>query len=118
VTAAGPHGGDANAPRIGIDIRLLSIAHADGVWLLLGLTIATLVMARQGGHAELTLALRLFLIIALAQGGVGYLQYWLGIPRELVSLHVVGATLVWFAAARVWVVAHRPGTTATGRVDA
>jgi biotin carboxyl carrier protein len=40
VTAAGPHGGDASAPRIGIDIRLLAIAHADAVWLLLGAIVA------------------------------------------------------------------------------
>jgi heme a synthase len=113
VTAAGPHGGDASAPRIGIDIRLLAIAHADGVWLLLGLTIATLFAARQSGHPELVRALTGLLMISLAQGGVGYLQYWLGIPRELVSLHVVGATLVWLAAARLWVVAHRPGMPAT-----
>jgi hypothetical protein len=44
VTAAGPHGGDVNAPRIGIDIRLLAIAHADGVWLLLGTIVATLLL--------------------------------------------------------------------------
>jgi heme a synthase len=109
VTAAGPHGGDVSAPRIGIDIRLLAIAHADGVWLLLGLTIATLLMARQSGRPELARAVTVLLVVALAQGGVGYLQYWLGIPRELVSLHVVGATLVWLAATRAWVIAHRPG---------
>ena len=46
--------------------------------------------------------------VSLAQGGVGYLQYWLGIPAELVSLHILGASLVWLATARLWVVAHRP----------
>jgi cytochrome c oxidase assembly protein subunit 15 len=108
VTAAGPHGGDANAPRIGIDIRLLAIAHADGVWLLLGLIVASLLAARHLGEPRLARALVVLLTISLAQGAVGYLQYWLGIPRELVSLHVVGATLVWLAVARVWVIAHRP----------
>jgi heme a synthase len=111
VTAAGPHGGDVDAPRIGIDIRLLAIAHADGVWLLLGLIVATLLAARHLEEPRLARALRILLLVSLAQGGVGYLQYWLGIPRELVSLHVVGATLVWLAVARVWVIAHRPGLT-------
>jgi len=108
VTAAGPHGGDVNAPRIGIDIRLLAIAHADGVWLLLGLTVATLLLARHLAHPRLVRALTILLLVSLAQGGVGYLQYWLGIPRELVSLHIVGASLVWLCVARAWVIAHRP----------
>jgi cytochrome c oxidase assembly protein subunit 15 len=118
VTAAGPHGGDVSAPRIGIDIRLLAIAHADGVWLLLGLTVATLFMARHAGHPELARAVGILLVISLAQGAVGYLQYWLGIPRELVSLHVVGATLVWLAAARTWVIAHRPGMPTMSSLEA
>jgi len=108
VTAAGPHGGDASAPRIGIDIRLLAIAHADGVWLLLGLTVATLLLARHLAHPRLVRALTVLLVVSLAQGGVGYLQYWLGIPRELVSLHIVGASFVWLCIANAWVVAHRP----------
>jgi heme a synthase len=108
VTAAGPHGGDVDAPRIGVDIRLLAIAHADGVWLLLGTIVATLLLARHLAHPRLTRALSVLLLVSLAQGGVGYLQYWLGIPRELVSLHIVGALLVWLAVSRVWVVAHRP----------
>jgi len=115
VTAAGPHGGDASAPRLGVDIRLLAIAHADGVWLLLGLTVATLLIARRVGPPELARAVTVLLAVALAQGGVGYLQYWLGIPRELVSLHVLGATLVWVATARVWVIARRPGAVAAPR---
>ena len=112
VTAAGPHGGDVNAPRLGIDIRPLAIAHADGVWLLLGGLVALLLVSRSLASTRLTRALAIALLVALAQGGVGYLQYWLGIPRELVSLHVVGATLVWLTLTQAWNVAHRPGLPA------
>lgn len=108
VTAAGPHGGDAAAPRLGIDLRLLAIAHADAVWLLLGLTVATLLVARHAGEARLARSLGVLLAVATAQGGVGYLQYALGIPEGLVSLHLLGATLVWVAAMRVLVAARRP----------
>lgn len=108
VTAAGPHGGDATAPRLGIDLRLLAIAHADGVWLLLGLTVATLLVARHAGESRLARAIAMLLAISVAQGGVGYLQYALGIPEGLVSLHLLGATLVWVAAMRVLVAARRP----------
>ena len=108
VTAAGPHGGDAAAPRLPVDLRLLAIAHADGVWLLLGLTVATLLVARHAGQPRLARALTVLLGISVAQGGVGYLQYALGIPEGLVSLHLLGATLVWIAAMRVLVAARRP----------
>jgi len=118
VTAAGPHGGDVNAPRIGIDIRLLAIAHADGVWLLLGAMVATLLLARHLAHPRLVRALSILLIVSLAQGGIGYLQYWLGIPRELVSLHVVGASLMWLTLARAWTIAHRPELTGQAREGA
>jgi cytochrome c oxidase assembly protein subunit 15 len=120
VTAAGPHGGDADAPRIALDIRILAIAHAHGVWMLLGTTIVTLLVARQAGVPALVRALAVLLAVSLAQGGVGYLQYWLGIPAELVSLHILGAALVWLSAARMWVTAHRPwsGRTAEDRAAA
>ena len=108
VTAAGPHGGDASAPRIGIYIGTLAIAHAHGVWMLLGTSIVTLLVARQLGQPRLARALGALIAISLAQGGIGYLQYWLGIPAELVSLHIIGASLVWLATTRTWVVAHRP----------
>ncbi len=108
VTAAGPHGGDAAAPRIAIYIGTLAIAHAHGVWMLLGTTIVALLMARHLGQPRLVRALGMLIAISLAQGGVGYLQYWLGIPAELVSLHILGASLVWLTTARVWVIAHPP----------
>jgi cytochrome c oxidase assembly protein subunit 15 len=108
VTAAGPHGGDATAPRIGLYIGTLAIAHAHSVWMLLGTSLVTLLVARQFGQVRLVRALGVLLTISVAQGGVGYLQYWLGIPAELVSLHIVGASLVWLSTARVWVIAHRP----------
>lgn len=108
VTAAGPHGGDGAASRIPVYIGTLAIAHAHGVWMLLGTSIVTLLIARQMGQPRLVRAIAMLVAISLAQGGVGYLQYWLGIPAELVSLHILGASLVWLATARLWVVAHRP----------
>ena len=108
VTAAGPHGGDGAASRIPVYIGTLTIAHAHGVWMLLGTSIVTLLIARQMGEPRLVRAIAMLVAISLAQGGVGYLQYWLGIPAELVSLHILGASLVWLATARLWVVAHRP----------
>jgi cytochrome c oxidase assembly protein subunit 15 len=40
-------------------------------------------------------------VIALAQGAIGYIQYFTGIPEILVAAHLLGATLVWIAAWRI-----------------
>jgi cytochrome c oxidase assembly protein subunit 15 len=38
-----------------------------------------------------------FLGIALAQGAIGYIQYFTKLPELLVGAHLLGATLVWLA---------------------
>lgn len=102
VTGAGPHGGDVDAARFGVDIRLVAIAHADAVWLLVGVTAATVVVTWRSGPPRFRRAVRLLLIVQLAQGGIGYLQYVLGIPPTLVSLHILGATIMWAIACAAW----------------
>ena len=106
VTGAGPHGGDVGAARFGVDIRFAAIAHADAVWLLVGLTTALVVVSWHVAPGRTHSALRALLALELAQGGIGYLQYALGIPPELVSLHILGATLVWTAAVVAWARCH------------
>ena len=102
VTGTGPHGGDVNAPRVGFDLRVMAIAHADAVWLLVGLTVATVAVTWRSGPARFRRTLRLLLAVQLAQGGLGYLQYWLGVPPTLVSFHIVGATVMWTIAVLAW----------------
>lgn len=101
VTATGPHAGDPGTPRLGLDIRTMAVAHADAVWALVALTLATWLVARTLGARRTARAAAVALAVQLAQGAVGYLQYALGIPAELVSLHLLGACLVWVAALRV-----------------
>jgi cytochrome c oxidase assembly protein subunit 15 len=50
---------------------------------------------------ELLRRLTVFTVIALAQGAIGYIQYFMGIPEIIVALHLLGATLVWIAAWRI-----------------
>lgn len=94
VTGAGPHGGDVTAPRLPVNIRLAAIAHADAVWLLLGITVALIVITRSS-HPALRRSVVALFAIQLAQGGIGYLQYWLGIPATVVSFHIAGAAILW-----------------------
>ena len=99
VTGSGPHAGDAQAKRFDFDIRTVAWLHADVVIFLLGITFAFYVA--QGTSAHTKRAIKIFTVIALAQGAIGYVQYFTGIPEILVATHLLGATLVWIAAWRI-----------------
>ena len=99
VTGSGPHAGDAQAKRFGFDIRTVAWMHADVVIFLLGITLAFYVA--QGTSDKTKKAIKTFTVIALAQGAIGYIQYFTGIPEILVAAHLAGATLVWIAAWRI-----------------
>ena len=99
VTGSGPHAGDEKAQRFGFDIRTVAWLHADVVIALLGLTAAFYILVRS--DKELLRRLTVFTVIALAQGAIGYIQYFTGIPEILVAAHLLGATLVWIAAWRI-----------------
>ena len=99
VTGSGPHAGDAQAKRFNFDIRTVAWLHADVVIFLLGVTFAFYVAT--GTSSQSKKAIKIFAIIALAQGGIGYVQYFTGIPEILVAAHLLGATLVWIAAWRI-----------------
>ena len=100
VTGSGPHAGDEKARRFGFDIQTVAWIHADVVIFLLGTTFAFFVAT--GTSAATKRRLKIFTVIALAQGAIGYIQYFTGIPEVLVAAHLLGATLVWVAAWRVW----------------
>jgi cytochrome c oxidase assembly protein subunit 15 len=99
VTGSGPHAGDLKARRFGFDIRTIAWIHADAVIALLGLTLALYIATRANALHRRRIAI--FAAIALAQGAIGYIQYFTGIPEIIVAAHLLGATLVWIAAWRI-----------------
>ena len=100
VTGSGPHAGDTDSPRTGLDPASVSQLHADFVFLLLGLTAGTALALRAVDAPDRTQrAARWLLVIELAQGLVGFTQYLTDLPIVLVGLHVLGAALVSAAAA-------------------
>jgi cytochrome c oxidase assembly protein subunit 15 len=119
VTGSGPHAGDVNAPRNGLDPRSLSQLHADLVFLLLGLSVAVVLVTRTSGAPTLVRrAATALLAVELAQGLVGFVQYATDLPVVLVAFHLLGAALV--SAAVTWLVLsvrERPvgATEATGK---
>ena len=102
VTGSGPHAGDSAAERFNLDSRTMAWIHADLVIALLGITTALLISINLGESGETRMqmgrALQSFLLIALAQGGVGYVQYFTGLPELIVGFHIFGAILVWLSA--------------------
>jgi cytochrome c oxidase assembly protein subunit 15 len=101
VTGSGPHAGDVDSPRTGLRPAAVAQLHADLVFLLVGLTVGTLVaFVVVRGPERAIRAVSWLLGIELAQGTVGFVQYFTDLPVVLVGLHVLGAALV--AAAATW----------------
>lgn len=99
VTGTGPHGGDSRAERLALDLQWVARLHAVSVWVLLAATVEFALRARRENvplfHVQRALA------TIVVQGGIGYLQYAIGVPPLLVELHVIGAVLVWFSLVRL-----------------
>jgi heme a synthase len=103
VTGSGPHGGDEHVKRLPFLVEDVARIHSLTVWAFLALTVATLVVLQRTGptHSARRRALELVAAI-VAQGALGYTQYFLGVPPGLVLLHVVGAVVVWIVALRFY----------------
>lgn len=119
VTGSGPHAGDSTAERFNLDAKMMSWIHADLVIALIGVSIALLIAIRLGESPEVKESIlkpaRFFLFIALAQGGIGYLQYFTGLPEILVGAHLVGAVLVWISAWNLAIKSNLIGRTKSER---
>lgn len=103
VTGSGPHSGDLSSRRTGLDPRVLSHVHEASVWVLVGLTVALVVSSRRLGAQPVAQTATLLLMVEVAQGAIGYTQYFLGLPELVVGLHMLGAALVAAGLARVLV---------------
>jgi cytochrome c oxidase assembly protein subunit 15 len=86
VTGSGPHAGDENAPRSGLDGLLLTRLHSGMVYLTIAASVMCFVLLRSWAAV-------LLLLVEIVQGGIGVAQYQLGLPIWLVALHLLGASL-------------------------
>lgn len=102
VTGAGPHAGDLDAPRNGLDPQVMSHVHAASVYVLMALT--AFIIWRDRGSAVGRAAVVLF-GVELAQGLIGFVQYFTDLPIVLVAAHLVGAAVLVAFATRVVVLA-------------
>ncbi|WP_345633382.1 COX15/CtaA family protein [Rugosimonospora acidiphila] len=101
VTGSGPHAGDATAHRTGLDPGMVAQLHADLVMLLIGLSVAWCFALWAIGAPRQTRRAGVVLVgVELAQGVIGFVQYFTHLPSLLVAVHLIGACAVWLAALR------------------
>ena len=104
VTGSGPHAGDGGAARNGLDPESISQLHTDAVFLLVGLSVGLWFALRAVGAPPAAVrAAGMLIVVELAQGLIGFVQYFTGLPGVAVVAHMVGACLVWLATlAALW----------------
>ena len=111
VTGSGPHSGDDEVGyRFALDPVLIARLHAGAVWVFLAALVVFGLLAFRAraddGAAQVPVVRRRALVlggVTLAQGAIGYVQYFTGLPELLVGIHMVGAALLLVATA--WTVA-------------
>jgi heme a synthase len=107
VTGAGPHAGDKSVdrtvPRLQVEITTLVHMHSTLVIAYLSLLVA-LGFALLAVRAPRPVMLRLGVLLALvcAQGLIGTVQFYTGVPAALVAIHVAGAAACTAATAALW----------------
>jgi cytochrome c oxidase assembly protein subunit 15 len=106
VTGSGPHSGarptDPGSKRFPIAPANATQLHADLVFLSVGLTIALWFALRATSAApRITSTVRDLFLVLMAQGVIGYIQYFTHLPVLLVGLHMAGAAIVWVFTWRV-----------------
>ena len=102
-TGSGPHAGDENAPRNGLDSEFLQHVHSWPAYLTVALTIALVIGAWGLGRSLRAWTLALLAVEAV-QVAVGLVQANTGLPAGLVGIHMVLACML--AAAMTAVVLH------------
>ena len=103
VTGAGPHAGDSSeVERIPVDWETVSKLHAVLAWIVVTLTFALwfILKAVDAPKPPMDRTRELFVIL-LAQGVIGYVQYFTKLPEALVALHMFGSCVMWVGVLRV-----------------
>ena len=110
VTGSGPHAGDKDVARNGLDPLQVSQLHADSVFLFLGLTAGLYFAVRAAGRS--LRPLHVLLVVIVLQGGIGFVQYFTDLPVVLVGFHLLGAAFVSASVTWVLLSVREPGPAA------
>jgi cytochrome c oxidase assembly protein subunit 15 len=114
-TGTGPHAGGKGAKRIPLGLEDMTRIHAEIVITAVVVLLVLLWMLwRSDAPASVQSAGRVVLVVMIAQGIIGYTQFFTHLPPVLVGTHVLGASVVW--ATVIWLhhrmSVHAPEVTA------
>ncbi|GGZ79793.1 cytochrome b561 [Streptomyces subrutilus] len=103
VTGSGPHAGDSSdIHRMPFDWATTAHVHAVAAWVVCALALAMwLVLRVVDAPADTRARARDLLVVLLAQGAIGYVQFFTDLPEVLVGVHMLGSCLVWISVLRV-----------------
>ncbi|MFF5568706.1 heme A synthase [Streptomyces sp. NPDC012623] len=103
VTGSGRHAGDSSdVPRMPFDYVTVAHVHAVFAWVVCALAVAMWLTLRVvDAPLDIRGRARDLLLVLLAQGAIGYVQYFTDTPEILVGVHMLGSCLVWIAVLRV-----------------
>lgn len=93
VTGSGPHAGDIDSKRNGLEPTQATQLHVDAVWALVGISVGLIVIAVVAKSAARRAAITFGAIIVL-QGLIGYIQYATELPEWMVVLHMFGSAIL------------------------
>ncbi|MEU8775301.1 COX15/CtaA family protein [Streptomyces sp. NPDC048606] len=103
VTGSGPHAGDrSEIKRMPFDWAATAHVHAIAAWLVCALAVAMwLVLRVVDAPTDTRARARDLLVVLLAQGAIGYVQFFTQLPEVLVAAHMLGSCLVWISVLRL-----------------
>ncbi len=104
LTGSGPHGGDPKVRRFGFSMLDVVRVHSGLVWLTLLIIVVMAWRVRSANTpaaVEVRRRISVLALVAIAQGGIGYWQWFTQVPAILVQVHILGAISVWCAV--LWV---------------
>ena len=99
VTGAGPHAGDANTPRNGLDLETWQHYHSWPAYFMTAMVLVALVLVWRSVQSSkwknpAVKSLGILLIVSILQGALGIVQANMGVPALLAGVHMLGASLI------------------------
>ena len=98
---------EVEVERLPFDVPDVARIHSISVMVFLLLTLRLLFFIKRNFPTLLPNSQNLIAAI-IVQAGIGYLQYFTGVPALLVGIHVAGATLIWVMILRLYLAVHQP----------
>lgn len=98
VTGSGPHSGDAAVGmdgRLQMDTRVLAYVHAACMYIYLAFTlVVTFLLHRSKAPKDILTTAHVLVAMIVVQWAIGVTQFYLGVPRWTVPLHIIMTAVV------------------------